>query len=227
MQLEIRDQIADPEKWQQVEIQLIKMQEHGGIDLSAPELDFPLGLNSCRAQDRRISSPTARIPQGSGCCVPKNRSLAAGFDSADRRTGVPQCTIPACSIACSSAFCSCCVSGPLRVDQVSRGISAKRRTWRDARVIDEIARDRPDLGVADADRPEQRGGIVSRRRGLKKSCSQLPVRQSESRNDEGHQRRSERRCSKFNGDTEAPRMRQRQQRHAGDLENSEYQEAEK
>ena len=40
MQLEIRDQIAHPEKWQQVEIQLVKMQEHGGIKSERARIGF-------------------------------------------------------------------------------------------------------------------------------------------------------------------------------------------
>ena len=117
---------------------------------------------------------------------------------------------------------------PLRVDQVTRRISAKRRAWRDARVVDEIARDRADLGVANARLAEERDPrIVRRRRGLKKSFSQLPVRQSKRRNDQGHRRHSECRCSSFQRCTVPRWPRQRQQWHAGELGNAEYQEAEK
>ena len=40
MQLEIRDQIANPKKWQQVEIELVKMQEHGGIEPERARVGF-------------------------------------------------------------------------------------------------------------------------------------------------------------------------------------------
>jgi hypothetical protein len=117
---------------------------------------------------------------------------------------------------------------PLRVHQVSRGISAKRRARRDAGVLDEIARDRSDLGMADARLPEQPDlGIVRRRRGLKKTRSQLPVCQGESGNDEGQCRRGCCRRPSFQRRVEWQGTRERQQRHSDESGNAEYQEAEK
>src|SRR6478672_12387609 len=88
-----------------------------------------------------------------------------------------------------------------------------------------MARDRPDLCVTNARLAEQRDlRIVSWRRGLKKSLSQLPVRQSKGGNDKCRRRHGRCRCRGLERRAQSQRAPPGEQWPPDELENPQYQE---
>ena len=115
VQYDIRDQIADPENRQQTEIELIKAQEHGGIEPERARIVLSARIEQhVEREVGGLGDPLSVFLERRDVVLPEIGLLQPVLIVPIEETAAPQCIFPACSIASLpvDAVAIAAVSGP-------------------------------------------------------------------------------------------------------------------